>query len=144
MRFPSLPRFLVIAAWFFCAIYLAGVLGHIAGAFGHVWRIAGGILGFVLGFAGAVLLAWAAILGRLLLFYPLPPCRRGICNRLGTDYVWKKGTVYGRTSWGTYLYKCKCDETYVRKGERFMLLLPEGITIPYKRLVGFRKWADES
>jgi len=33
---------------------------------------------------------------------------------------------------------------YIREGRRFMSLLPDDTTRPYKKLVGFRKWEDDS
>ena len=33
---------------------------------------------------------------------------------------------------------------YIREGKKFMALLPDDTTGPYKKLVGFRKWEEDS
>jgi hypothetical protein len=33
---------------------------------------------------------------------------------------------------------------YIHERKRFMALLPDATTRPYKKLVGFRKWEDDS
>ena len=82
--------------------------------------------------------------GGLLLFFPLPFCRRGKCQAFGQDYIWRLGTLFGYETKGTYSYKCACGDIYIRNGARFMELLPDGTRRPYKRLVDFREWADDS
>ena len=53
-------------------------------------------------------------------------------------------TLFGYETKGNYLYRCACGDMYVREGTRFMELLTDDTRRPYKRLVGFRKWADDS
>src|SRR5882762_5454810 len=112
-------------------------------AFQKPWgRIGYGVsnlLGIIVGF----LITRAILVGRLRLFFPLPLCRRGKCHTLGRDYVWRLGTLFGYETKGNYLHKCACGDMYVRKGTRFMELLPDDTRRPYKRLVGFRKWVDD-
>lgn len=100
------------------------------------------------------LLAWSSLLGRLLLFRPFPICRKGKCRGID-DYSWSHGLYFGKCAWGMYFYWCKCGDRYLRRGERFMEWTPgeapeesrrdirKGQTLPYKRLVGFRKWQDD-
>ena len=100
--------------------------------------------------------AWAVLLGRILLFVPFPPCRKGKCHNID-DYTWFMGSFFGKYKWGVYWYRCQCGDQYLRHGKRFMEFIPEvteppsqwvdinkGTTRPYKKLVGFRKWADDA
>jgi hypothetical protein len=100
--------------------------------------------------------AWAVLLGRLLLFIPFPPCKKGKCHSID-DYSWFMGSFFGKCKWGTYWYKCHCGDQYLRRGKRFMEFIPEvvvppspwininkGTTRPYKKLISFRKWADDT
>jgi hypothetical protein len=90
----------------------------------------------------ASILTWAIWLGRILFFYPFPFCRRGKCHSI-EDYRWYIDAIFGRVGRGVYLYKCKCGDEYIREGKRFMEILPDGTKRPYKKLVSFRKWADD-
>ncbi len=91
-----------------------------------------------------LLLVWALKLGPLLLFYPFPPCRGGQCCSIN-DYAWVVGRIYGREKWGQYRYWCKCcDDEYVRRGTRFLHVLPDGTERPYLKLVGFRNWQPDT
>lgn len=98
---------------------------------------------------------WVALMGRILLFFPFPLCRKGKCQSID-DYSWFHGTFFGKCSWGLYWYSCHCGDQYLRRGKRFMEFIPEvtdpptpwvdirkGKTRPYKRLVGFRQWSDD-
>ncbi len=133
----TLPRLLLMTSW-----ALFGALTWIA--FQKPWgRVGYGIFslsGIVVGF----LITRTILEGRLGVFFPLPLCRRGKCRTLGRAYVWRLGTLFGYETKGNYLYRCACGDMYVRQGTRFMELLADDTRRPYKRLVGFRKWADDS
>ena len=131
----TLPRFLGATFWIFCGTELAIFLGK-------SWSVLGYTVGFLVGSIGAFTLTWAILLGHILLFFPFPTCRQGRCNCIA-DYVWKKGTIYGWEKGGVYRYRCKCKDQYIRHGKKFMEVLPDGTRRSYKKLVGFRKWADE-
>jgi hypothetical protein len=132
----TLPRFLVATSWFLCGALFWVALKRPWGVPGfYVAAIVGGIVG--------MFLTWAVLWGRLLLLFPLPLCRQGKCRSIGRDYVWRLGTIYGFEGEGVYRYKCACGDQYVRQGKKFMELLGNGTTRPYKRLVGFRHWADD-
>ena len=131
----TLPRLLVTALWMFCGALLALEFHRSLGASGY-------IVGFVVGFAGSFLLTWGVLLGRILLLFPFPICRQGKCRGLGA-FVWKRGTIYGWEGEGSYRYKCKCGDQYIRRGGQFIQVLPGGKEQPYKKLVSFRTWADE-
>jgi hypothetical protein len=140
--FPSphaltLPRLLLVTFWALC-----GGLTWIAvqKPWGKIGYGAFNLVGVILG----LLITRAVLVGRLRVFFPLPLCRRGKCHKLGRDYVWRLGTLFGYETKGNYLYKCACGDIYVRQGTRFMELLPDGTRRPYKRLVGFRRWPDDS
>jgi len=114
-----------------------------------------GWISYAIAFFAIYFLSWAFLLGRILLFFPFPVCRKGKCNSID-DYSWFHGTFFGKCKWGVYWYKCHCGDQYLRRGKRF-LFIPEpknppspwvdirkGTTRPYKKLVGFRKWADDT
>lgn len=107
-----------------------------------LWGVFGGILGFVVGSVGAYIFLWVCLVGRLYLFFPLPLCRRGVCCGY-EQYDWPIGTVCGWGWWGIYYYRCNCGDKYIRKGKRFMIVLPDNKTVPFKRLVKFRRWVDD-
>jgi hypothetical protein len=97
-------------------------------------------------------LAWFLLLTRLLIFRPFPVCRKGKCRGID-DYYWQHGRYFGKCTWSFYLYCCRCGDYYLRRGKRFMEWLPteeskhdirKGITRPYLRLVGFRKWQADT
>ena len=131
----TLPRLLVTASWICC-----GALGALL--LKGPWGTIGAVVGFILGISGAFLLTWGFLLGRTLLLFPFPPCRQGRCARY-KDFTWKRGTIYGRQSDGTYLYRCKCGDQYLREGRRFVAILSDGTRQPYKKLVAFRTWIDD-
>ena len=119
------------------------------------WGISEGA-GAIIGILIICAVLWAVLLGRLLLFVPFPFCRKGKCHSID-DYSWFHGTFFGKCKWGVYWYKCHCGDQYLRRGKRFMEFIPEvtvppspwvninkGTTRPYKKLVGFRKWADDA
>lgn len=95
-----------------------------------------------LSITGVLLLVWAVVLGRILLFFPFPPCKRGTCQGIGA-YTWAKGRIYGRERWRTYRYWCGCGDEYVRRGDEFRQVLSDGEERPYLRLDQFGKWRSE-
>lgn len=100
-------------------------------------------VGAPLSIALVLLIVWAFSLGRLLLFFPFPPCRRGKCRSMDA-YTWVMGRLYGQEKWSTYHYWCKCGDEYIRESKRFLQVLPDGTRQTYMKLVGFRKWQPES
>ncbi|MEX2015647.1 MAG: hypothetical protein WD873_03350 [Candidatus Hydrogenedentales bacterium] len=94
--------------------------------------------------AGMILsffLLWLFFLSRVLLIYPFPECRQGRCRGIN-DFEWGIGTVYGWEYLHWHFYECSCGDLYVRRGRRFMSAVEEGPR-PYKKLVGFRRWAND-
>lgn len=96
-------------------------------------------IGVPLSMALVFLFAWALLLGRLLLFFPFPPCCRGQCGSID-EYTWNMGRIFGYERWRIYHYWCKCGDEYIREGRRFYQVLPDGTRKPYLKLIGFRKW----
>jgi len=130
----TLPRFVGTAIWIACGVVLSS-------RFGKAWGTSGYVFGFLAGFSAAFLLTWLILVTRNLLLMPFPECRRGKC-RTFRDYVWKRGTIYGWEKGGIFRYRCKCGDEYVRDGDRFMEVLSDGTTRPYKKYQG-GKWVDE-
>lgn len=96
-------------------------------------------IGVPLSVSFMLLLTWVLTLGRLLFFFPFPPCRQGQCRTIDA-YTWVKGRIYGREKWNTYHYWCRCGDEYIREGRRLSYVLPDGTQKPYLILDGFRKW----
>jgi hypothetical protein len=133
----TLPRLLVGTLWAFCgALLWLGLRKPLGRPGNYIFSLIGFLVGLII--------TRAVLRARLQLFFPLPLCRQGKCHRLGQDYVWRIGTLFGYETKGIYLYKCKCGDTYIREGKRFMVLLPDDTRRPYKKLLGFRKWVDDS
>ena len=148
----------IIAGKTFISTMRGILFGAAAGLLGSFLKTQWGIsmwVGVPLTFVFLCLFAWTVLLGRLLLFVPFPSCRKGKCHGID-DYSWGHGTFFGKCKWGVYWYKCRCQDQYLRRGKKFMEFIPEttvppspwvninkGATRPYKKLVGFRKWADD-
>jgi hypothetical protein len=113
-------------------------------AFRTPWGNLGYCAFALVGFIAGLIITRAFLVSRLRLFFPFPLCRQGKCYRFGQDYVWRLGTLFGYETKGIYLYRCRCGDMYIREGKRFISLLPDDTTRPYKKLVGFRKWEDDS
>ena len=130
----TLPRLLVTAIWIASGVAISSLLGRI-------WGTSGYVLGFLAGILSAFILTWLTVLSRNVLLLPFPICRRGKCQgRRG--YVWKRGSIYGREQGGIFRYRCKCGDEYIRDGNRFMEVLSDGTTRPYKRYER-GNWVDE-
>jgi hypothetical protein len=133
----TLPRLLITTLWALCgALLWFGVR--------RPWGKPGYYVFSVVGCIAGLTITRALLVGRLRLLFPFPLCQQGKCHRLGQDYVWRLGTLFGYEGKGIYLYKCRCGDLYMREGKRFMELLQDDTRRPYKKLVAFRKWADDS
>ena len=133
----TVPRLLIAMFWSLCGGLLWLAIRRPWGKTGY-WVFA------FFGLAAGLIIIRPVLIGRLRLLFPFPLCRRGKCYRFGQDYVWRLGTLFGYEGKGIYLYGCRCGDMYIREGKRFMALLPDDTTLPYKKLVGFRKWEDDS
>lgn len=133
----TLPSLLIATFWCLCGGLLWLAIRRPWGKTGY-WIFA------FFGLAAGLIITRAVLIGRLRLFFPFPLCRQGKCYRFGQDYVWRLGTLFGYEGKGIYLYRCRCGDMYIREGKRFMALLPDDTTLPYKKLVGFRRWEDDS
>jgi len=136
----TLPRLIVTVLFMFVS-FIMTVLMMDKWGYGYI----GGIIGFLLGLLVSYILFTVVVWLWRLLFLTLPSCKRGQCKSY-KDYIWPKGTFFGRTRWGVYHCKCNCGDYYVRDGKRFMEVVsfPDGPLRPYKKLIGFRKWTDDS
>jgi hypothetical protein len=119
-----LPRFIVTTLWFTIGAVLGVLLRPKFGVFGAV-------IGFFAGTLIAFFITWIFLVSKYLLLTPFPVCRRGNCRSF-RGYLWRKGTIYGREKGGVFKYNCKCGDFYLRDGARFMELLTDGKTRPYK------------
>jgi len=133
----TVPRLLIAMFWALCG-------GLLWLAFRTPWGNPGYYVFALVGFIAGLIITRAFLVGRLRLFFPFPLCQQGKCYRFGQDYIWRVGTLFGYETKGIYLYRCRCGDMYIRAGKRFMALLPDDTARPYKKLVGFRKWEDDS
>ena len=131
----TIPRLIVTAIWIASGVVLSSVLGK-------PWGLVGHVLGFLSGISIAILITWIIVLSRNLLLKPFPVCRSGKCHTF-RDYVWKRGTIYGWEKGGIFRYRCKCGDEYVRDGNRFLHVLGDGTTQPYKKYQ-CGKWVDDT
>jgi hypothetical protein len=143
----TLPRLLAIQAVITCGALIGMLLCRWTGT---PIESLGFYVSSVLSCLILIIILWVFILGRLLLFYPLPICRNGKCCGY-KEYSWSTMSIYGRMQWGHYLY--------LRHHKKFIeIVAPEpsdsqfGEWIPiteaniraYKRLSKFRNWIDDS
>ena len=126
----TLPRLLVTTLWAVCGGLLWLDLRK-------PWGQPGFYVFSLFGFISGLILTRAFLKGRLQLFFPLPLCRQGKCYRLGQDYVWRLGTLFGYETKGIYLYRCRCGDTYIREGRRFMQLLTNDTLHPSEKTSRF-------
>lgn len=134
MRLTAL-RFWLVTFYFACAASLAVIVRF-------RWGWPGLAAAFPLGIClGACIVE---VLWRLLVFLrPWPQCRRGNC-RQSTDYLYPEGSLYGYDEEAqAWRLKCRCGDQYLFDGKRFMELTKDNRRLPYKRLVGLRKWTDD-
>jgi hypothetical protein len=130
----SLFRLWLVVVWCSLGGLLAATINRRSG-------LSAGLLGFFLGvFVGAVT-SWCALSAFMLAFTSFPRCTRGNCDQR-SHFGWHPWLLFGRIRRGVYVYHCRCGDTYVRVGRRFMLRLGDEIR-PYKRRVGFRKWEND-
>jgi hypothetical protein len=122
----------------FCAALLTVCLGRHWGGTIHV-------VDFACGFYVAIM-SWESFFWFWLIFCPFPACRGGKC--LGwRNYYRNSPSPQEKQEENTkqwIVYECGCGDKYSRRGKRFMELDSERNAHPYKRLVGFHKWADDT
>ncbi len=131
-RFSRLGSRLALIIWFI-AFPTFGVFGY---------SIFGGFLGGLVGFLIGVVVIWAIFVLRLMIAYPLPECKRGVCCGCW-NYHWAAGSLCGLMKWDQHLYWCCCGDSYVRQGRRFLVIIDNETLRPYKKLIGFRRWAKD-
>lgn len=117
--------------------------GYLASALALCWWMGRrlGTPGYFLGFmVGLIAFYFAALLGVYLFDMvwrgrpALPDCRSGRCGL--TDY---KIEDHGRE----VHFLCRCRMEYVRRGYRFLEVLPDGSEKPYLRWRPFRGWEHD-
>jgi hypothetical protein len=135
-QLTSVTRLVLAATTVATGLVLGRVVGNTLLA---SWGFGGRVVGVVICAATLLVLLWAVVLGRILLFFPFPTCRRGRCSTI-SDYAWDMGTLYGKRRWGTYSYTCRCGDRYERVGRTFVAIDPDGSRSVLRRLRGFRTW----
>lgn len=112
------------------------VVGHWMGAhFGFLFAIPG----FFLGFGGGIGF-FKTIIFFLDVWHkwrPLRPiCRHGVCD--SKAYRWIKESVQGD------VFQCCCGTKYLKTGNQFMEILPDGSLRPYMKYTILRGWEPEN
>jgi len=109
------------------------------------WKGTAYVVHFASGFYSPVLSVWTlAMLSIVIDTFPV--CSAGKC-RGRQDFTVSESCYYSnkdRPADGSIEYRCKCGDEYVRRGEQFMTLDSGRTPHPYKKLVGFHKWADDT
>jgi hypothetical protein len=119
---PTVFHLLWLTFVVICAFFVGRNLAAYWGKAG--WAV-GGLVGIACGFL--LLYSLWLLAGFYHRFRPLrPTCRRGRCH--SEDYKMK--VVVKESSWESE-NQCKCGDTYVKRGNRFMLLQPDGSTKAY-------------
>lgn len=135
---PRRPRITVFHLLWVSFVIACGLLaGRKLALWGKVGWLAGGLTGILSG----VLPLYSLWL--LAEFYcrfrpPRPTCRNEKCR--SDDY--EINVVAKEGSWGSE-NRCKCGDTYLRSGSRFMLLLPDGSAQPYRLRKPFHNWEPD-
>jgi hypothetical protein len=114
----------------------------VSSSFGARWGKIGYAGGFLVGALGAFLLTWWGLLTLHVLLKPWPECRRKKCHTF-RDYVWKRGSIYGREKGSQYRYRCKCGDEYLRRGRRFLKVSEDGSVHPFK-IYQKGAWMDDT
>lgn len=107
---------------------------HLSSDLGTAGWLIGVPLGFALG-VGVVkgISAGAKRWHRWCMSHPdCPVCRRGKCS--ATDFEQYQFTQEG------VIYRCRCGDPYLRKGRRFLEILPNGSQRPYMVRKAFCGW----
>jgi hypothetical protein len=102
------------------------------------------IADFALGFYVPILW-WGTKILLWIVFSPFPICKNGKCRGMNSffrDVALSQGKQVEAAN-QPIVYTCRCGDEYVRCGKRFMALDSERTPQPYKRLVGFHRWADD-
>ncbi len=101
------------------------------------WSVPWGFLiGLPLGYVGSFLATRGLLLVLVAVFPNRPKCLRGLCSRLDYELVDPRSDPW--------VWRCKCDDSYVRDGKRFMQIEPDGTRRPYKKLNSLRFWVDDA
>ena len=120
----------------FCSALASVFLAH--------WKDRSYLIDFAFGFYVPVLW-WFTMLLLSIAFNPFPTCKAGKCDGR-RDYTIAESSRYGsknRPVDGSVEYNCRCGDAYLRCGKQFMALDSERARHPYKKLIGFHKWADD-
>ena len=120
---------------FLCNLLCGLFVGSwMAGRFGVAWSIPGIFLGFGCGIG-----FFKTITFFFNIWYtwrPLRPvCHYGTCK--AKDYIWLKRTERGA------IFRCNCGGEYLKSGNYFMKILPDGSLHPYMKFTIIRGWKPD-
>jgi hypothetical protein len=133
---PQRPQITVFHLFWVSFVIACGLFASrkLALHWGKVGWLVGGLIGIL---SGVLLLYSLWLLAEFYYrFRPLrPTCRNGKCrsDEYEINVVAKEGLWESEN-------RCKCGDTYLRSGSRFMLLLPDGSTQPYMLRKPFHNW----
>ena len=134
---PQITVFELLGVSFICICAISAAR-KLAVYWGRAGWIAGGLVGIACGFLFIYAL-WllSDVYHR---FRPLrPTCQQGKCH--SADY--QINVVVKEGSWEAE-NRCNCGDTYLRRGNRFMLRRPDGSTQPYMLRNPFRNWEPDN
>ena len=139
--FRGIPRSLVRFIVFQLSVMFSTVLAYLLWTW---FEKPSGLLGLgvpmVISCLTVFLALWVFQLGRILLFYPFPTCRKGKCYSID-DYSWHVPTIYVR--YGVKFMEVLPDAPRLNGAHWKKPILADDATLPYKKLTGFRQWSDD-
>jgi hypothetical protein len=108
------------------------------------WVVTFHMAEFALGFYVPTLW-WSTEILLWIVFDLFPTCKSGKCRGrrdfFGDTALPQREQEGDSSRW--IAYKCQCGDGYLRCGKKFMVLDSERTPHPYKKLIGFHKWADD-
>jgi hypothetical protein len=81
-----------------------------------------------------------------IIFDSFPVCMGGKCHKR-RHFTVAESSRYDskdRPTDGSIEYVCQCGGQYLRRGKQFMTLASDRQPHPYKKLIGFRKWTNDT
>lgn len=115
-----------------------------------VWGASGSIALAALAFVVGLVTGPAALLAIVWIYDRVcpehPSCTRGRCRGWQYNCVKVIGTKYVDPTRAprAALLRCRCNDEYVRVGERLLLVGDDGNWHPFARRIGVRRWAADS
>lgn len=145
---PFAPMLWLTMSAIFLAFAVGAVVGNYFGPQGSPVSKWGYWIGFTIAYFPCSILVYWLICMYAKSILSVPCCRQRCYCKVGEDYTYLENTACGWIGRGFY-FKCKCGEEYLRRGRRFLRVLPgDGKAwyklARYKKMKGWRTWVDDT